>query len=169
MLNSPSPLMTEANYKCKQLAIHMTHTMWLWYMRMNYSFSAQSSFGSAEYSKKNTRPFIFSEDCLIWSSEMWKCIDKFVCAHLSRIGVHSMLSKICIVFRKKSQRYSVWENHPNTNTNNIRFEKIARIRIIFGWENPPYTNTNNIPFEKIARVRIRIIFGLNKSHEYEYK
>ena len=49
MLNSPSPLMTEANYKCKQLPIHMTHPMWLWYMRMNYSLGAQSSFGSAEY------------------------------------------------------------------------------------------------------------------------
>ena len=40
MLNSPSPLMTEANYKCKQLPIHMTHPMWLWYMRINYSFGA---------------------------------------------------------------------------------------------------------------------------------
>ena len=31
MLNLPSPLMTEANYKCKQLPIHVTHPMWLWY------------------------------------------------------------------------------------------------------------------------------------------
>ena len=105
MLNLPSPLMTEANYKCKQLPIHVTHPMWLWYMRMNYSFGAQSSFGSAEYSKKNTHPLIFSEDWLIQSSEKWKCGDKFSCAHLSRIGAHSskvsMLSKICIVFREK--------------------------------------------------------------------
>ena len=42
MLNSPSPLLTEANYKCKQLPIHMTRPMWLWYMRMNYSFGVQS-------------------------------------------------------------------------------------------------------------------------------
>ena len=28
-------------------------------MMMNYSFGAQSSFGSAEYSKKNTQLFIF--------------------------------------------------------------------------------------------------------------
>ena len=27
MLNLPSPLMTEANYKCKQLPIHVTHPM----------------------------------------------------------------------------------------------------------------------------------------------
>ena len=38
---------------------YMTHPMWLWYMRMNYSFGAQSSFGSAEYSKKSTHPLIF--------------------------------------------------------------------------------------------------------------
>ena len=31
MLNLPSPLMTEANYKCKQLPIHVTHPMWLVY------------------------------------------------------------------------------------------------------------------------------------------
>ena len=28
--------------------------------------------------------------------------------------------------------YSVWKNHPNTNMNIIRFEKITRIRILFG-------------------------------------
>ena len=89
MLNSPSPLMTEANYKCKQLPIHMTHLMWLWYVRMNYSFGAQSSFGSGEYLKKNTHPLIFSEDWLIQSSEKWKCGDKFSYAHLWRIGAHS--------------------------------------------------------------------------------
>ena len=35
--------------------------------------------------------------------------------------------------------YSVWENHPNTNTNNIRIKKIIRIqiRIIFGFKKPP--------------------------------
>ena len=77
MLNSPSPLMTEANYKCKQLPIHMTHPMWLWYMRINYSFGAQSSFGSAKYSKKITHARIFSKDWLNRSSEKWKCCDKF--------------------------------------------------------------------------------------------
>ena len=117
MLNLPSPLMTEANYKCKQLPIHVTHPMWLWYMRMNYSFGAQSSFGSAEYSKKNTPPLIFQR--IGWSSHQKS--DKFSCAHSSKV---SMLSKICIVFRKNSQRHSVWENHPNTNTNSILLERL---------------------------------------------
>ena len=58
MLNLPSPLMTEANYNCKQLPIHITHPTWLWNMRI-CSFGAQSSFGSAKYSKKNTHPLIF--------------------------------------------------------------------------------------------------------------
>ena len=111
----------------------MTHPMWLWYMRMNYSFCAQSSFGSAEYSKKNTHPLIFSEDWLIQSSEKWKCGDKFSCAHLSRIRARSskvsMLSRICIVFIKNSHQYSVWENQLNTDTNNNRFQKVIRIRI----------------------------------------
>ena len=135
MLNLPSPLMTKANNKCKQLPIHMTHPMWLWYMRMNFNFGAQNSFCSPEYPKKNTHPLIFSEDWLIKSSEKWKCGDKFSCAYLSRIGAHSskvtLLSKIRIIFRKKSHRYSVWENHPNMNTNNIWSEKIAEIRIRF--------------------------------------
>ena len=117
MLNSPSPLMTEANYKYKQLPIHITHPMWLWYMRMNCSFGAQSTFGSTEYSKKNTPPLIFQR--IGWSSHQKS--DKFSCAHSSKV---SMLSKICIVFRKNFQRYSVWENHPNRNTNNIWFEKL---------------------------------------------
>ena len=34
----------------------------------------------------------------------------------------TMLTKIYIVFKKKSQRYSVWQI---TNTNNIRFEKLS--------------------------------------------
>ena len=33
--------------------------------------------------------------------------------------------------------YSVWKNHPNTNTNIIRFENIDRIRIRIFW----YSNT----------------------------
>ena len=57
----------------------------------------------------------------------------------------------------------------NTNMNIIRFEKITRIRIIFGLKNYPNTNTNNIRFEKITRIRIRIIFGFKKSPEYEYE
>ena len=40
--------------------------------------------------------------------------------------------------------YSVWKNHPNTNPNTIRFEKITQIRI---W----------------------ILFGLKKLPEYEYE
>ena len=46
---------------------NMTHQIGLWYMRMNYSFGAQRSFGSTEYLKKNTHPLIFSEDLLIRS------------------------------------------------------------------------------------------------------
>ena len=41
--------------------------------------------------------------------------------------------------------YSVWENHPNTNTNNIRFQKVTRIRIrilVFGLK---YSNNIRIP------------------------
>ena len=98
--------------------------------------------------KEEHSPTHFSEDWLIRSSEKWKCGDKFSCAHLSRIWAHlskvSMLSKIFIVFKIDSQWYSVWENHPNTNTNNIRFQKVTRIRI-------------------------RIIFSLRKSPEYEYE
>ena len=59
------------------------------------------------------------------------------------------------------------KNHPNTNTNIIRFEKITRIRIwiLFGLNNHLNTNTNIIRFENIDRIRIfwysniiRIIF-----------
>ena len=46
------------------------------------------------------------------------------------------------------------KNHPNTNTNIIRFEKITRIqiRILFGLKNHPNTNTNIIRFENINRI-----------------
>ena len=37
--------------------------------------------------------------------------------------------------------YSVWKNHPNTNTNIIRFENIDRIRIRIFW----YSNNIRIP------------------------
>ena len=46
----------------------------------------------------------------------------------------TMLTKIYIVFKKKSQRYLVWEI---MNMNNIRFEKITRIRKIFGFKKSP--------------------------------
>ena len=39
--------------------------------------------------------------------------------------------------------YSVWKNHPNTNTNIIRFENIDRIRIRIFW----YSNIIRIIFE----------------------
>ena len=55
------------------------------------------------------------------------------------------------------------------NTNIIQFKnkKITRIR----FENHPNTNRNNIRVEKITRIQIRIIFNFKKSpeHEYEYK
>ena len=118
------------------------------------SCGARGSFVIVVYSKKNTHPLIFWDDGLFWSSQKWKCGDKFSCAHLSRIGAHSskvsMLSKIFLVFRKNSQRYSVWENHPNTKTNNIWFEK--------------YPNTN-----KIAWILLPIIFDFKKSPKYEYE
>ena len=148
MPNSPSHLMTEANYKCKQLPIHMTHLMWLWYVRMNYSFGAQSSFGSGEYLKKNTHPLIFSEDWLIQSSEKWQI---FMCPLIKSINAQQSC-KILIVF------------------SSIRLEKISQIQIqiIFGLKNYPNTNTNNIRFEKIAQLRILMIFGFKKSLEYKY-
>ena len=60
---------------------------------------------------------------------------------------------------------------PNTNTNNIRFEKLSEYEYEYysGWKNHPNTNTNIIRFEKITRIRIRILFGLKKSTEYEYE
>ena len=42
-----------------------------------------------------------------------------------------------------------------------------QIQIIFGLKN--YPNTNNIRFEKIAPIRIRIIFGPKFLDEYEYE
>ena len=129
MLNSASPLMTEANYKCKQLPIHMTHPMWLWYMRMICSFGAQSSFGSGEYLKKNTHPLIFSEDWLIQSSEKWQI---FKCPLIKSINaqqnMYSIQKKIPAVFglRKSPEYeyeyYSIWKYRPNTNTNILVFE-----------------------------------------------
>ena len=50
----------------------------------------------------------------------------------------------------------------------IRFERI-RIWIIFGLKSCPNTNTNNIWFEKITKIQIRMIFGFKKSPEYEYE
>ena len=112
MLNSPSPLMTEVNYKCKQLPIHMTHPMWLWYMRMNFSFGAQSSFGSAEYSKKNTHPLIFLRGL----------VDPVIRKVKVRWQIY--INKIYIVFRKKFPAV-------------FGFQKITRVRIqiIFGLKN----------------------------------
>merc|ERR1711873_29410 len=53
--------------------------------------------------------------------------------------------------------------------NIIWSEKINRIQILFGLKNHPNTNTNIIRFEKFTRIRIRILFGLQKSPEYEYE
>ena len=85
---------------------------------MNYSFGAQSSFGSAVYLKKNTHPLKFSEDWLIWSSEKWQI---FMCPLIKSVNAQQNMYSIQ---KKNSQRYSVLENHPNTDTNNIHFEKL---------------------------------------------
>ena len=53
--------------------------------------------------------------------------------------------------------------------NIIWSEKINLIQILLGLKNHPNTNTNIIRFEKITRIRIRILFGLKKSPEYEYE
>ena len=53
--------------------------------------------------------------------------------------------------------------------NIIWSEKINLIQILLGLKNHPNTNTNIIRFEKITRIRIRILFGLKISTEYEYK
>ena len=51
--------------------------------------------------------------------------------------------------------------------NIIWSEKINLIQILLGLKNHPNTNTNIIRFEKITRIRIRILFGLKISTEYE--
>ena len=53
--------------------------------------------------------------------------------------------------------------------NIIWSEKIKLIQILLGLKNHPNTNTNIIRFEKITRIRIRILFGLKISTEYEYE
>ena len=37
------------------------------------------------------------------------------------------------------------------------------------WKKQPNTNKNIIRFEKIDRIRLQILFGLEKSPEYEYE
>ena len=118
MLNSPSPLITRANYKCKQLPIHMTHPIWLWYMKMNYSFGAQSSFCSAEYPKKNKHPLIFFKglvDPVIRKVKVWWQI--FMCQFIKDWGpliksinaqqnIYSIQKKFQAVFGlRKSPKY----------------------------------------------------------------
>ena len=44
--------------------------------------------------------------------------------------------------------------------NIIWSEKINLIQILLDLKNHPNTNTNIIRFEKITRIRIRILFGL---------
>ena len=53
--------------------------------------------------------------------------------------------------------------------NIIWSEKINLIQILLGLKNHPNTNTNIIRFEKITRIRIRILFGLKISTEYKYE
>ena len=53
--------------------------------------------------------------------------------------------------------------------NIIWSEKINLIQILLGLKNHPNTNTNIIRFEKITRIRIRILFDLKISTEYEYE
>ena len=53
--------------------------------------------------------------------------------------------------------------------NIIWSEKINLIQILLGLKNHPNTNTNIIRFEKITRIRIRILFKLKISTEYEYE
>ena len=118
MLNLPSPLMTEANYKCKQLPIHMTHPMWLWYMRMNCSFGAQSTFGSTEYSKKNTPHSFF------------------------RGLVDSVIRKVTNFHVPTHQKYQCsakYVYYTEKIPSGIRFEKIIQIQIqmIFGLRKSP--------------------------------
>ena len=56
------------------------------------------------------------------------------------------------------------------NTNIIQFEKIDRIRMLFGLKNRLNKNTNIIRVEKIDRIQIQILlFDLKKSTEYEYE
>ena len=53
--------------------------------------------------------------------------------------------------------------------NIIWSENINLIQILWGLKNHPNTNTNIIRFEKGDRIRIRILFSLKKATEYKYE
>ena len=88
----------------------------------------------------------------------------------------------------KHKYYLAWKKQPNTNMNTsvvkyriIRSPLPVMRVIITSFMGPSYecysvwrkswpnTNTNIIRFENIDRIRIRILFGLKKSLECEYK
>ena len=53
--------------------------------------------------------------------------------------------------------------------NIIWSEKINLIQILLGLKNHPNTNTNIIRFEKITRILIQILFGLKILTKYKYE
>ena len=100
MLNSLSPLKTEADYKCKQLPVHMTQPMWLWYMREDeLQFWRTKYFWLHRVLKEEHSPTHFSEDWLIQSSEKWQI---FMCPLIKSINaqqnMYSIQKKIPAVF-----------------------------------------------------------------------
>ena len=86
-----------------------------------------------------------------------------------RIHCNQRWANSVLMTEYEYEYYSTFQKWPNTNTNIIRFEKGDQIRISFRFKKQPNTNTNIIQFEKIDQIRIRILFGLKKSPEYEYK
>ena len=78
---------------------------------------------------------------------------------------------LCVCLKKHSitNRNIICLKKNHFIMNIILSKKNNRIQIIFGLKNHPNTNTNIIRFEKFTRIRIRILFGLKKSPEYKYE
>ena len=53
--------------------------------------------------------------------------------------------------------YSVLKNHPNTNTNTIRFENICRIRIRISLFGLNYSNTIRIPNYSLTSAPVNLV------------
>ena len=105
MINLPSPLMTEANYKCKQLPIHVTHPMWLWYTRYHIyiwytiyiwgwiTVLAHKVVLAVPSSQRRTLTHSFFQR-IGWSGhQKSESAVQFSSVHLWRIGAHSVLLK----------------------------------------------------------------------------
>ena len=63
--------------------------------------------------------------CLLW----YECFEAGILASSMQCSAKYVLYAEKIPSEYEYKYYSVWENHRNTNTNNIRFQKVIRIRI----------------------------------------